>query len=168
MMRFKVGHWAVAGLVLISVGACAAPSDDTSPSATASAETAPKRAPGADVGPTPEALVVGVAANRTEVLLSPRQSLKVELLATPTAGYLWKVQTLPRTLTGGAESWRPEIERDPNGPQMVGGNSFQAFTFEPGEAGSGDLVLVYGRPWELERGGRPERTFRLTVSVPAE
>lgn len=154
----------VVGMLLVG---CAAPSEPA-PVAPASKETSARPAPGTAPATPAAALQLGEAANGTTIMLEPGQGLEVELLATPTAGYLWKTRTVPGVLGAATESWRPEIERDPNGPQMTGGNSFQKFSFGAGEAGNGQLVLVYGRPWELERGARPERTFRVTISRPAQ
>jgi predicted secreted protein len=154
-------------LVGILLAGCAAPSEPAQVG-TASRETAARPAPGAAPATPAEPLQLGEAANGTTIMLEPGQGLAIELLATPTAGYLWKAHTVPAVLGTATEGWRPEIERDPNGPQMTGGNSYQKFTFASGEAGEGQLVLIYGRPWELERGGRPERTFRVTISRPAQ
>lgn len=151
----------------VLLAGCAASSEPVQVG-TASRETAARPAPATAPATPAEPLQLGETANGSTIMLEPGQSLAVELLATPTAGYLWKAHTVPAVLGAATESWRPEIERDPNGSQMTGGNSYQKFTFAGGEAGDGQLVLIYGRPWELERGGRPEHIFRVTVSRPAQ
>lgn len=155
--------------LLVMAAACAAPgADDATQTGSTPATAEAKRAPGTVPGPPPAAVQIGSEASGTEILLEPRQPLVVRLLGTPTAGYLWRVVQLPDTLQTPENSFEAELPQEPGGPVRVGGNSFEIYTFAPGAAGTGELVMHYGRPWELERGARPERVFRVTVSVPAE
>ena len=158
---------ALAGLAAVT--ACAAPgADDGAPAQAVQSTAEARRVPGTTPDVPPAARMVTAEASGSEILLEPRQPLVVRLLGTPTAGYLWRVVQLPSTLQTPESRFEAEVPQPAEGPPRVGGNSYEIYTFASGAAGSGELVMHYGRPWELERGGRPERVFRLTVSVPAE
>ena len=99
------------------------------------------------------------------------QSFEVRVLGTPTAGYLWDVQSLPAGVVLIAKTSRPE---NPEGRKqgMVGGNDWTIFRFQTisapadlqGTAGQ-SLVLRYGRPWELEKGRPADQIWRMQIAV---
>lgn len=160
----------LSALALVSlVAACAAPAgDDTNPKVPAARIVEPDGVPKVNPGPPPAPVQVGIEASGRGVQLQPGQSLVVKLLGTPTAGYLWRVVELPSTLQTPENTFESELPQPASGPPRVGGNAWEVYTFAPGAPGDGELVMHYGRPWELERGGRPERVFRVRVAVPAE
>ena len=99
------------------------------------------------------------------------QNFEVKRLGTPTAGYVWEVQSLPTGIVLMDVTSQPQ---DPKGRAqgMVGGNDWTVFRFTTQRAPvdlqtSADqaVVLRYGRPWELEAGQPATRIWRLKITV---
>jgi predicted secreted protein len=92
----------------------------------------------------------------------------VRLLATPTAGYVWSVRSpLASGLTLAGQTSEAQ---NPAGRAagMVGGNDWSVFTFEVTSLTAQPLAFVYGRPWELEAGSEPTRTFAIQTLAAAD
>jgi len=108
---------------------------------------------------------VDASLNGKTVELSVGDTLRVELESIPTAGYIWQVADQPDFLLLKAEGTRPTDPDFQNQPGVTGGNHYLAFDFTAEAAGTAELRLVEGRPWELEAGGEPDGTFTVTVNV---
>lgn len=116
-------------------------------------------------------LIFTAADSASSKTLKIGQSFDVRLLGTPTAGYLWDIQSLPAGVVLVDKTSRPE---NPEGRKqgMVGGNDWTIFRFQTisapvdlqGTAGQ-SLVLRYGRPWELEAGRPAEQIWRMQIAV---
>lgn len=140
-------------VALLMLGACKGEKD---------AEPAGPPAPVADeVG----LVYVDAALNGKTVELSVGDTLRVELESIPTAGYIWQVADQPDFLLLKAEGTRPTDPDFQNQPGVTGGNHYLSFDFTAEAAGTAELRLVEGRPWELEAGGAPDGTFTVTVNV---
>lgn len=141
--------WALIGLGLIILGACA----------------------GQPPAERPKAMIFTTADTGTTQTLKTGQSFDVRLLGTPTAGYLWDVQSLPAGVVLVDKTSEPE---NPEGRKqgMVGGNDWTRFRFKTisapvdlqGTAGQA-LVLRYARPWEFEAGRPAERIWQMQIVV---
>ena len=99
------------------------------------------------------------------------QTFDVKLLGTPTAGYVWEVQNLPRSLILVETVSQPENTKG-RAQGMVGGNDWTRFRFKTKaapvdlQAPSGQaLVLRYGRPWELAAGQPAGQVWRMQIDV---
>jgi inhibitor of cysteine peptidase len=105
------------------------------------------------------------SANGGTVELSVGDTLRVELESIPTAGYIWQVADQPDFLLLTGENTRPTDPDFQNRPGITGGDHYMAFDFTAEAAGTAELRLVEGRPWELEAGEAPDDTFKITVTV---
>ena len=147
MKRMK--PWALMGLGLITLGACAGQPPDEEP----------------------KAMIFTAADTGTTQTLKTGQGFDVRLLGTPTAGYVWDVQSLPAGVVLVDKTSEPE---NPEGRKqgLVGGNDWTRFRFKTtsapmdlqGTAGQA-LVLRYGRPWEIEAGRPAEQIWQMQIMV---
>ncbi len=144
-----VKQWALFSMVLAALSGCA-----TQPPADKSSS-----------------VIFSTAETGSAKMLKVGQTFEVRLLGTPTAGYLWDVQSLPAGVVLVDKSSRPENPEGRN-QGMVGGNDWTIFRFQTisapvdlqGTAGQ-ILVLRYGRPWELEAGRPAEQIWRMQITV---
>ena len=147
MKRMK--PWALLGLGLITLSACASqPPVEKS-----------------------KAMIFAAADAGTTQTLKTGHSFDVRLLGTPTAGYVWDVQSLPAGVVLVEKTSEPE---NPEGRKqgLVGGNDWTRFRFKTtsapvdlqGTAGQA-LVLRYGRPWEIEAGRPAEKIWQMQIVV---
>ena len=110
-------------------------------------------------------LYAGAGMNDGDVTLKPGNVLRVELESIPTAGYVWTVSDQPDFLTLVDENTRPTDPDFQNQPGVTGGSHFMAFDFKAVAPGTADLVLIEGRPWEIEAGEAPDNTYTLHLTV---
>ncbi|TLM80518.1 MAG: hypothetical protein FDZ70_00425 [Actinobacteria bacterium] len=81
----------------------------------------------------------------------------VALAENPTTGYLWAVSgALPSIVETASDDYDSE-----SAPGLVGGGGTRTIVYRAVSAGSGDVGLVYVRPWETT--GTPAATFTVTV-----
>lgn len=118
-----------------------------------------------------ETLVLTAADNGKVHEVQLGQSFEVKLLGTPTAGYVWQVQSLPTGVVLVSSTSQPENQKR-RARGMVGGSDWTLFRFttlkapiDLQTASSKTLVLRYGRPWEMEEGKPPENIWRADISV---
>jgi inhibitor of cysteine peptidase len=86
------------------------------------------------------------------------EEFEIELPEAPTAGYLWKLESdAARPVCQlVAENFRPRLPG-------VGGRGVHHWRFRGVSPGTGEIQILYGRPWQNSTG--PAKTFTLKVQV---
>lgn len=127
------------------------------------AEEAAKAA--ADAQAAAEAGVVYAGADKKgqTVSLKVGETLRIELVSIPTAGYVWTVVEAPAFMEAAGETTRGTDPAHQNLPGFTGGNHFLGFDYVAKSAGTGTFKLTEGRPWETDE--PPMDTYELTVTV---
>ncbi len=99
--------------------------------------------------PTPEGVATKIAASSDgqNVTVKKGTKLAVELVGTPTAGYLWRVSEKPAFLEAAGEYGGPTSSAQLE-PGFAGGNHWEAFLFNVTGTGEGELRFQQGRAWE--------------------
>lgn len=153
MMRF-----AVLTLLLIVV-ACTQPQTPGAPPSPAPSANANN---GAVPAPTPSdvAIRINAAQDGQTVQVGVNQRFAVELVGTPTAGYVWAPAQMPAFITRAGDATGPTIGVQSQ-PGYAGGNHWEVLMFAATGPGSGQLVLEQRRPWETNE--PPAQVFRVTV-----
>ncbi|MBA3069025.1 MAG: protease inhibitor I42 family protein [Hyphomonas sp.] len=116
-----------------------------------------------------EAGVVYVGADKkdTTVTMKIGETLRIELVSIPTAGYVWNLVETPAFMEPAGEGTRATDPAHQEMAGFTGGNHFLSFDFIPKAAGTGTFKLTEGRPWETDE--EPMDRFEVTVTVtPAE
>jgi predicted secreted protein len=151
MIRF-----AVLTLVL-SMAACTQPQTPSEPPAPAATSNN-----GALPAPTPSdvAVRINAAQDGQTVQVAVNQRFAVELVGTPTAGYVWQAAQMPAFVTRAGDASGPTITAQ-NQPGYAGGNHWEVLMFAATGPGTGELVLEQRRPWETNE--PPAHTFRVTI-----
>ena len=151
MIRF-----AVLTLVL-SMAACTQPQTPSEPPAPATTSNN-----GALPAPTPSDVAVRINATQDgqTVQVAVNQRFAVELVGTPTAGYVWQAAQMPAFVTRAGDASGPTITAQ-NQPGYAGGNHWEVLMFAATGPGTGELVLEQRRPWETNE--PPAHTFRVTI-----
>jgi inhibitor of cysteine peptidase len=108
----------------------------------------------------PGALTVSEQDAGKTVSLKVGQALEVHLQGQPGTGAGWSVAP------GSTNLLKYEGVKSAGGAAMPGGSETQILTFTATAAGTGDLKLEYGRPWEETV--PPQKTFSLTVKIGAD
>lgn len=133
-------------LVMAASAAIAACASVKTPDGTAQYQSLPAPTP-ADV-----ATKITAASDGQNVTVKKGTKVAVELIGTPTAGYVWKIAKKPGFLEPAGEYGGPtssaQLEEG-----FAGGNHWEAFLFNVTGAGEGELRFEQGRPWEDEQGG---------------
>jgi inhibitor of cysteine peptidase len=120
--------------------------------------------PGTPLGPTPAPAPAAGSArlvdvdNGTTVELAVGGTLVVDLEENVTTGLSWSVETTPAMLKATGDE-----QLAPGDTGVVGAAGRHVFTWEATTAGTGELTLVYARPWET--GVAPVKRFAVTVVV---
>jgi predicted secreted protein len=117
---------------------------------------------GAVAAPTPSDVTVRINAAQEgqTVQVGVGQRFAVELVGTPTAGYVWQAAQMPAFLTHAGDATGPTIATQ-NQPGYAGGNHWEVLMFAATGAGTGDLVIEQRRPWETNE--PPAHVFRVTI-----
>lgn len=104
--------------------------------------------------PTPAdvATKITAASDGQNVTVKAGTKIAVELIGTPTAGYVWKVTEKPAFLEAAGEYGGPTSAAQLE-PGFAGGNHWEAFLFTVTGAGEGELRFEQGRPWEDKSDG---------------
>ncbi len=112
--------------------------------------------------PTPGDIAIRITAEQAgQVVRVPvGQRFAIELVGTPTAGYVWAPTTLPSFVTRVGESSGPTSEAQ-NQPGFAGGNHWEVTVFAATEAGAGEIRMEKRRPWESNE--PPVETFVVTI-----
>ncbi len=99
--------------------------------------------------PTPEgvATVIAASSDGQNVTVKKGTRIAVELVGTPTAGYLWRVAEEPAFLEAAGEYGGPTSSAQLE-PGFAGGNHWEAFLFDVTGTGEGELRYQQGRAWE--------------------
>lgn len=104
--------------------------------------------------PTPADVATKItpASDGHKVTVKAGTKIAVELVGTPTAGYIWKVVDKPDFLEPAGEYGGPtssaQLEEG-----FAGGNHWEAFAFTVKAKGEGELRFEQGRPWEEPASG---------------
>jgi predicted secreted protein len=113
--------------------------------------------------PTPEGYQsVLQSENGSVVEAKVGAKLAVELVGTPTAGYVWMGEKIPVFLKATGER-SGNTSAAQSQPGFAGGNHWEVLLFEVTAAGEGELVIVQRRPWETNT--EPSDTFKITVKA---
>jgi predicted secreted protein len=96
-------------------------------------------------------------ANGHKVEAKLNEEFEIALSETRTAGYRWMVES------AGAPVCRMLEEATQANAAGVGGSGRHVWRFEAVAAGTGEIKLRYGRPWE--NSAEPAQTFGLKVRV---
>lgn len=112
--------------------------------------------------PTPGDVAIRITAEQAgQVVRVPvGQRFAIELVGTPTAGYVWAPTTLPSFVTRVSESSGPTTEAQ-NQPGFAGGNHWEVTVFAATEAGAGEIRMEKRRPWESNEPA--VETFVVTI-----
>ena len=178
-MRTSIGM-TLAGLAALGLAACAGNTGEPEAAAAATEETAvepaewqPPEMPtaeeaakaAADAQAAAEAGVVyaGADKNGQTVEMKVGQTLRIELVSVPTAGYVWNMDEAPAFMEPAGESTRGTDPAHQSLPGFTGGNHYLGFDYVAKAAGSGTFKLSEGRPWESDE--PPTDTYTLTVTV---
>jgi predicted secreted protein len=94
-------------------------------------------------------------ANGHEIEAKMNEEFEISLAETRTAGYRWTVEN------AGAPVCRLLEETSQADLAGMGGSAKHVWRFEAVAAGTGEIKLRYGRPWE--NSAEPARTFVLKV-----
>jgi inhibitor of cysteine peptidase len=99
--------------------------------------------------PTPADVATKITASSDgqNVTVKKGTKLAVELIGTPTAGYLWRVTEKPAFLEAAGEYGGPTSSAQLE-PGFAGGNHWEAFLFNVTGTGEGELRFQQGRAWE--------------------
>lgn len=129
---------AFVGLAFVALAACAS---GGAPDGIAQYRSLAAPAP-ADV-----ALKITAASDGQNVTVKKGAKIAVELIGTPTAGYLWRIVDTPAFLEPAGEYGGPTSSAQLE-PGFAGGNHWEAFLFNVTGAGEGELSMQQGRAWE--------------------
>ena len=153
MIRF-----AALTLVLI-MAACTQPQTPSEPPSPAPAANSSN---GALPAPTPSDVTIRInaAQDGQSVQVAVNQRFAVELVGTPTAGYVWAPAQMPAFITRAGDASGPTISAQ-NLPGYAGGNHWEVLMFAATGPGSGELVIEQRRPWETNE--PPVHVFRVTI-----
>jgi len=112
--------------------------------------------------PTPGDIAIRITAeqNGQVVRVPVGQRFAIELVGTPTAGYVWAPSGLPSFITRVSESSGPTSEAQ-NQPGFAGGNHWEVTVFAATGAGAGEIRMEKRRPWESNE--PPVETFVVTI-----
>ncbi len=99
--------------------------------------------------PTPADVATKVtpASDGQNVTVKKNTKFAVELVGTPTAGYLWRIVDKPVFLEPAGEYGGPTSSAQLE-PGFAGGNHWEAFLFNVTGTGEGELRFQQGRAWE--------------------
>lgn len=181
-MRKSVG-FSLVGLAALGLSACAGGSaesniDSTEPAAAEetavdpnewqppempTAEEAAKAAADAQAAAEAGVVYAGADKNGQTVEMKVGQTLRIELVSVPTAGYVWNMDEAPAFMEPAGESTRGTDPAHQSLPGFTGGNHYLGFDYVAKAAGSGTFKLSEGRPWESDE--PPTDTYTLTVTV---
>ena len=110
-------------------------------------------------------IYAGAAHKGGAVSVPLGETLRIELVSVPTAGYVWEITTLPDILELTGEGSRPTDPAVQNLEGFTGGNHFLSFDFKAISPGTGTVELAERRPWETDE--PPMDTYSLAVTVVA-
>ncbi|MEQ9505415.1 MAG: protease inhibitor I42 family protein [Hyphomonas sp.] len=127
------------------------------------AEEARKAAEAAQAAAETGVVYAGEDQNGTTVAVPLGETLRIELVSIPTAGYVWTVIEAPAFMEVAGESTRATDPAHQEMAGFTGGNHFLSFDYVARAPGTGKFKLVEGRPWETEEA--PMDTFEMTVTV---
>ncbi|MFT3727446.1 MAG: protease inhibitor I42 family protein [Terricaulis sp.] len=154
-MRFRTALLAVALLT-----ACAPTTTSQAPDAH------PQTQQSTDTGmlpaPTPADATVHInaAQDGQSVEVGVNQRFAIELVGTPTAGYVWTPAQVPAFIARAGEASGPTIAAQ-NQPGYTGGNHWEVTMFAATGPGTGQIVMEQKRPWETNE--PPAHVFRVTI-----
>jgi predicted secreted protein len=111
----------------------------------------------ASAGAIAETVVYSPSAKQQKVRVG--DTFVVRLEALPGAGYVWQVKP------GGHSNLKLRDTETERGRTGIGGKQRMVFSFEATAKGWATLTMVYGRPWLLNKGGKPEKTRKIDVHV---
>jgi predicted secreted protein len=103
--------------------------------------------------------VVYNASNQTQTL-KVGDTLTFKLDALPGAGYSWQPTT-----TGRANLKYVSVKTLPQTKGRLGGKQMMVLRFLATATGDATVTLLYGRPWLLKKGEKPEKTLTASVAV---
>lgn len=106
-------------------------------------------------------LAASAQAADENVALAVGESTTVYLDGNPTTGFLWSLSESPEAVK--VEVALEEVELPSNRRMMVGCPRRTAVTITGVSQGSGEVKLVYARPWEKDN--PPARVYTLSVTV---
>ncbi|MBK8197797.1 MAG: protease inhibitor I42 family protein [Acidobacteria bacterium] len=175
---------AIAAIASLALGACchhgkAADAPDAPPAAEETAvqptdwqepqmptaEEAAKAAADAQAAAETGVVYAGADKKGLTIGLKVGETLRIELVSIPTAGYVWTVVEAPAFMEAAGESTRGTDPAYQNMPGFTGGNHYLGFDYVAKSAGTGTFKLTEGRPWETDE--PPMDTYDLTVTVTA-
>jgi predicted secreted protein len=96
----------------------------------------------------------------TRPALTVGDTLTVKLDALPGAGYIWQPTT-----DGRPNLKYISVKTLPERAGNVGGKRTMVLRFLATASGDAKLTLIYGRPWMINKGEKPEKTLEVPVSV---
>jgi inhibitor of cysteine peptidase len=94
------------------------------------------------------------------VSLKTGQVLMLSLPSSPSTGYRWQIQDPASAVL---HSMGPEVYNSSAPAGMVGSPGISVWRYQANTAGTGHLLMVYHRPWEVDV--PPAQTFDCTITV---
>jgi inhibitor of cysteine peptidase len=153
--------------VLVEAGAACAPSapagDDYRTLSSEAGPTEQVIGHAGGVAPAEKAIVTSTEdKNGQEISLVMGDSLEVRLASQPGTGYGWQLAgPLPAVLRLVEKAL--DLGGGGQAPNAPGASATAVLRFASVEAGTGELRLVYARPWEKE--SAPKKTYTLHIRV---
>jgi predicted secreted protein len=119
---------------------------------------------GAIAAPTAKDAVVHVTKADAGKVVSVKvgQTLAVELVGVPTAGYLWAPVSPPPFMTKAGERSGPTSEAQKQ-PGFAGGSHWEVTLFTVTGPGRGEVKFEQRRPWEKDE--PPADVFVVTIEA---
>ncbi len=110
----------------------------------------------------PPAAVLTDAEPDEQLLVNRGEVFEVRLSASPSTGYSWRVEPLPKGLVALKSSAYVKDPTPPTIPPIVGAGGTQVFRFAATGRGRGDVNLVYERPFAR---GEDVKRFHFVLVV---
>lgn len=98
--------------------------------------------------------------NHCPLALHIGQEVLISLRSNPSTGFRWEVK---QAASGVLKSLGPELYSNPEEVGLVGSAGQSSWRYKAEKAGSGQLLMVYRRPWEADVA--PASTFDCQVEV---
>jgi hypothetical protein len=124
-----------------------------------------QEAPPENAAPPPGVadVAVQIGAGQAGETISAKlgDKIAIELVGTPSSGYLWSVAGQPDFLSAPSAFTGPLIAPPPGGRPLLGGKKWEVFVFTVNEAGSGAVKLEQHGP----RSPDASASFDVTINA---
>jgi predicted secreted protein len=109
--------------------------------------------------------VTYIPGSKQPVRLKKGDTLIVELPTVSSGGYGWEPAGKPNRILKMSHMTVRLAKSSPSKVPIVGAPTTTLFAFTALKRGSATIALIYGRPWMLHKGGKPDKTLNIAVIV---